>query len=64
MFKHKCGLENHKFEARYSSLPPEDVGQIQTSVYGALKFMEAMTRKQYECDVCIYCGKIVKSEAK
>lgn len=62
MFKHKCGTENHKFEARYSLLPPEDIGQMKTSAYTALKFIDAMTRKQYECDICVYCGKVANTE--
>ncbi len=57
MFNHKCNTENHRFKARYS-FKFNDIMMQRINKAGSVSIDE-LKEKIYECDVCIFCGKVV-----
>jgi hypothetical protein len=64
----KCykGGNEHNFEARYSYRPISvkelDQFSISASLRGLADFLQETRAEIYECDVCVWCGKVVKLE--
>jgi len=61
-FRHKCGSDNHKFEPRYDTLPPDNLESLRMFkailVGSIVLIIEAMTKKVYAGDICIKCGTV------
>jgi hypothetical protein len=66
-FKNRCynGGKKHKFQPRYSTksfLPPELL-EGRFHVYGGMPVGPFKTKiRTYVCDVCVWCGRIVKEK--
>ena len=60
MFKKKCynGGTRHKFEARYSEKPHDQIKYVKGSSPGELRSF--MFFNVYEKDICVWCGKEIK----
>lgn len=60
MRKHKCGEENHKFEARYDYLSSRGCEWQGGLAEDLARVLEVQKRGNYVYDICVYCGKVVK----
>lgn len=64
MFKNRCynGGKQHKFEPRYSEVHNDSM-PTGTLRYFTLQELKAFfVLKKYDCDVCVWCGQIVKKK--
>ena len=54
----KCkSIWGHKYQPRYNVVPPE--AKVKVSKISSEEFREiyeAMSKKEYVCDVCVRCG--------
>ena len=70
LFSHICNETNHKFEPRYSEKPNTIIRNLTSSVkdlcctpaYAIREIRKLTIIQKYECDVCVYCGKIATKE--
>lgn len=58
--KHDCEKHGHKFEPRYDTIPPDYPSRLDTTIYGACRYIEVLTKKIYVHDICTKCGLIKK----
>lgn len=63
MFKNRCynGGNKHKFEPRYTEVSNGGI-ELKCSRITPEKIRAMLINKQYVCDVCTWCGKIIKKE--
>ncbi len=54
--KRTFGRQSHKLEPRYDKVAPEWMDRI-SEIRGNLS---DHYEKRYVCDVCIYCGEVIK----
>lgn len=61
-----CAEGVHQFEARYDESAPDvsSIERLNTTVGGAVEYLNAMKAKTYVYDICVRCGKIVKRESE
>lgn len=62
LFSRKCGIYNHNFKARYSTIPPNIHGP-KFSGFGFEEFIDLLSKKIYVHDICTKCGHIIKDES-
>lgn len=63
MFNHKCGQQNHQFEARYDKGPATNTPGIKMTGEGdvskaLISTFDAYRPVTYIHDICVYCGEI------
>jgi hypothetical protein len=66
IFKNRCynGGNKHKFRARYSE-ESSGIKCIPAERFLSAKVIHRLLYCQkYECDICEWCGKIIKNEVK
>lgn len=49
-----------KFEARYDTVPPDDVGHFKGTHAGLIATIQALSKRVYVRDICVRCGKTIE----